>query len=811
MSDFVIENGILKQYTGSKRSVIVPEGVTEIAEGVFREGGMTVPSRYSWTRYMWIDLRKKGSLRSVQLPSTLKVIRANAFRECSALRRVELPEGLEEISALAFFGCEKLKEITIPAGNPAYETVDGVLFLKKEKKLICYPAGKEDRSYAIPEGTEAVGSNAFSVTAALKEIRIPASVLRIEDRAFVGPKPLPGLRNTDDMIFRSVIVAPGGKKKQVGKDVLGFEDGRGPLYYPELPVDFVREKKIRDRLAIGFCSKPDLYAEPYREGYETYVKEYRKSLMQKALSLKLDAVMQYFGDEMEETYETLSEQAKVELLEKVILEGDKKKLESLLRAVPSFAFGARALGYACLYSGAEITELLLDHGLSFEYKKTPYLSGRYKLSYRTQSNTYYADYSLLAVYKGIDPRIDVLFGGERDLHFANMPIDEKRILPDEERLRCVRLLAERAVLGVRLPDLLYYSVLWGCRPVEHFLRKRGVRLPGWAKFALTRAGYSVERGEFLAVLAGSPAEVTVHCLESLTEQLAADHQTIVLTMKLFDIDGSVWEKDWKTCVWDDAVLSRIIRLTDTSRLTKSTLLNGAIEHNCIETLTAMETAGWLKNPVVRDKLIDYAQQNRYREALAWLLDFKNRTADLAAEEAAREKRELRSLNANPDSVSELKKIWLYAVDEEGHATIRGYKGGDIDVIVPQKIGKAVVTEIGTEAFAAYAYQISRVKNSETRKRLRSVCLPDSITSIEKGAFRGCENLESVNIPDSVQWIGPQAFEGCTKLPTLEVPEGARIHSSTSGWKNAAESVDAYQYGPKVCVRKKRKKAAKNGA
>ena len=173
------------------------------------------------------------------------------------------------------------------------------------------------------------------------------------------------------------------------------------------------------------------------------------------------------------------------------------------------------------------------------------------------------------------------------------------------------------------------------------------------------------------------------------------------------------------------------------------------------------------------------------------------------------KRELRSLNANPDSVSELKKIWLYSADEEGHATIRSYKGGDIDVIVPQKIGKAVVTEIGTEAFAAYAYQISRVRNSDTRKRLRSVCLPDSITSIEKGAFRGCENLESVNIPDSVRWIGPQAFEGCTKLPTLEVPEGARIHSSTSGWKNAAETLEAYQYGPKVRIRKNRKKSAKN--
>ena len=65
-----------------------------------------------------------------------------------------------------------------------------------------------------------------------------------------------------------------------------------------------------------------------------------------------------------------------------------------------------------------------------------------------------------------------------------------------------------------------------------------------------------------------------------------------------------------------------------------------------------------------------------------------------------------------------------------------------------------------------------------------------------------------SITYKVTSIGAQAFEGCTKLPTLEVPEGARIHSSTSGWKNAAESVDAYQYGPKVCIRKKHKKSRK---
>ncbi len=44
---------------------------------------------------------------------------------------------------------------------------------------------------------------------------------------------------------------------------------------------------------------------------------------------------------------------------------------------------------------------------------------------------------------------------------------------------------------------------------------------------------------------------------------------------------------------------------------------------------------------------------------AWLLEFKNRIADFAAERDRAEKRMMRELNANPNSVTELKKIWGY--------------------------------------------------------------------------------------------------------------------------------------------------------
>ena len=47
--------------------------------------------------------------------------------------------------------------------------------------------------------------------------------------------------------------------------------------------------------------------------------------------------------------------------------------------------------------------------------------------------------------------------------------------------------------------------------------------------------------------------------------------------------------------------------------------------------------------------------------------------------------------------------------------------------------------------------------------LTSITIPDSVTSIEWGAFGSCTGLTSITIPDSVTSIGRYAFDGCTGL------------------------------------------------
>ena len=56
------------------------------------------------------------------------------------------------------------------------------------------------------------------------------------------------------------------------------------------------------------------------------------------------------------------------------------------------------------------------------------------------------------------------------------------------------------------------------------------------------------------------------------------------------------------------------------------------------------------------------------------------------------------------------------------------------------------------------------------KAERNYNIPDSVTSIDGGAFSGCTSLESITIPDSVTSIGYSTFEYCTSLESITIPD-----------------------------------------
>ena len=55
------------------------------------------------------------------------------------------------------------------------------------------------------------------------------------------------------------------------------------------------------------------------------------------------------------------------------------------------------------------------------------------------------------------------------------------------------------------------------------------------------------------------------------------------------------------------------------------------------------------------------------------------------------------------------------------------------------------------------------------RALKTILLPNGVTSIGGDVFNGCTSLTTISIPDGVTSIGDYAFNGCTSLTTISIP------------------------------------------
>ena len=84
---FVIENGVLKEYTGSGGEVLIPADVTSIGVGAFSN---------------------HTGLTKVEIPSSVTSIEKYAFSGCSSLTDVTIPSSVINIGESAFSRCSGL-------------------------------------------------------------------------------------------------------------------------------------------------------------------------------------------------------------------------------------------------------------------------------------------------------------------------------------------------------------------------------------------------------------------------------------------------------------------------------------------------------------------------------------------------------------------------------------------------------------------------------------------------------------------------------------------------------------------------------
>lgn len=154
------EKNILIRYPGAnqRESYIIPEGVTAIEESAFEEG---------------------VHLKNVSIPDSMVSIGIWAFDNCDLLETVILPKGVTDIGMYAFSFCDSISNFQVDEENPCFSSESGVLYDKEKTTLICYPYGKTDELYAVPDSVTCLGAGSY-----LKKVIIPTSVKIIEDNAF---------------------------------------------------------------------------------------------------------------------------------------------------------------------------------------------------------------------------------------------------------------------------------------------------------------------------------------------------------------------------------------------------------------------------------------------------------------------------------------------------------------------------------------------------------------------------------------------------------------------------------------------------
>lgn len=427
----------------------------------------------------------------------------------------------------------------------------------------------------------------------------------------------------------------------------------------------------------------------------------------------------------------------------------------------------RALGLACRFCGLDHVKALVENGATFRYVRPEGQGGYFTIYYWL---------SPLEMTKALRTAYFI----NSDTCFGSTPItiqDAKgvslktlNVLPIDKRVEIVRYLYEnRERIELDSGELLFYSIISGTTKITAVLKELGVKFSEKRIAALTEGGRSFEWQEYCSMLDNLADEKYIDTIKSIIEEVGG--KTLHYTESIYWGNYNPYRKQFR--LYRPDFFKFILENFNQKKMNKTQLMKGAIDQNSPKCLEICAEQGWLKMPRKRDEMIRYSTEKGMTECTAFLLDFKNRTANLVEEQEKAEKKMLRELNADPNSVSELKKIWSYEKREDGKLKITSYKGKRVEIEAPREIGKSTVTEIGAYAFAAGAPRLRIEQRDFRRKELKKVKLPDTITVIGESAFDNCWELEQVNIPDGVTEIGARAFSGCRKITGFVIPQSVK--------------------------------------
>ena len=113
----------------------------------------------------------------------------------------------------------------------------------------------------------------------------------------------------------------------------------------------------------------------------------------------------------------------------------------------------------------------------------------------------------------------------------------------------------------------------------------------------------------------------------------------------------------------------------------------------------------------------------------------------------------------PATVDDTDGLDFYPLPDGTYAVSAGNTVYLEDILIPATHKGKAVSSIAEEAFV--------------NAKLKSISIPDSVTSIGGSAFSGCSNLTNINLGDGVESIGGNAFYDCTGLTEIDIPDSVK--------------------------------------
>ncbi len=157
-NDFIIENGVLKKYVGPGGDVVIPEGVTQIANVAFNPFLDGIALKH---------MEGRKNVKSVVIPEGVTQIGERAFASCEKLSKVTVPQTLTRVGDAAFQRTPWLKKQT------------GFVLLNNV--LIDYVG--DDTQIIIPGGVTAVADGAFQGHKQITCVQMPETVTSTAPRS----------------------------------------------------------------------------------------------------------------------------------------------------------------------------------------------------------------------------------------------------------------------------------------------------------------------------------------------------------------------------------------------------------------------------------------------------------------------------------------------------------------------------------------------------------------------------------------------------------------------------------------------------